>query len=419
MQAVLLAAGQSSRFGNFLKSGHKSLISVAGKPLILHTLLGLKRANITNIIIVEDETKSVSQILGSGKEMGVTINYVTHAGARGMAAALLEAEHLLENEFFLLNPYHVNADMFISSLLGKKEHDEDIVLLAKKSDSAKSYGFLVFQEEEITGLIEKPEGESKESVRVVGIYLLNKKFVETIKQTPSRHYQLENAIDAYAKLSHVKAYTTDEETLSLKYPWDLLRVKNYVLTHISSFVSPLAKIAKSAVIEGNVYIDDNVTIMEGVVLKGSCYLGKNVYVGNNSLLRNGVCIEEGAVVGSFMEMKNTLMLEKSTTHTGLIEDSIIGKSAKIASGILTANVRLDRKNIISEVKGEKIDTGLTALGMIVGEGAVFGARITTMPGVSIGIDTKIGPSTTIMKNIGNAGTFYTKFAGVFEEKSNE
>ena len=48
-QAVILAAGESSRFWP-LNQRHKSLIKIMGRPLIWYTIEGLKKAGIKEIL---------------------------------------------------------------------------------------------------------------------------------------------------------------------------------------------------------------------------------------------------------------------------------------------------------------------------------------------------------------------------------
>jgi bifunctional UDP-N-acetylglucosamine pyrophosphorylase/glucosamine-1-phosphate N-acetyltransferase len=120
-----------------------------------------------------------------------------------------------------------------------------------------------------------------------------------------------------------------------------------------------------------------------------------------------------------MEVKNSLIGGSTKTHSGFIGDSIIGENARIGAIFGSANVRLDRTNVKSVVKGEKVDTGNRSLGVIIGENTVVGERATTMPGVIIGNNVRIGPSTTVMQNVDSDVTFYTEFAGFVEKSKTE
>ncbi|KKT66521.1 MAG: Bifunctional protein GlmU [Candidatus Curtissbacteria bacterium GW2011_GWC1_44_33] len=52
-QAVILAAGEFSRFVPFRRDRHKSTFSIFGEHLIVQTIRGLKDAGVTKIEIVK------------------------------------------------------------------------------------------------------------------------------------------------------------------------------------------------------------------------------------------------------------------------------------------------------------------------------------------------------------------------------
>jgi len=416
MQAVLLAAGISSRFVPFNNSlSHKSLISINGKTILEHTLLSVKRSGIEDIIIVIGKNSPIENILGNGENFGVSIKYITLPEPLGMGAAILEAKDYLQDKFFVLNAHHLEFDHFGKEMENMQKTQNTVVLLGKSNEEFEKYGFIRLEGNKVTDLIEKPDKNLDKWHRIVGIYLLNKTFLKALEETPLEHYHLETALSKYAKTEDVKAIITQKQTLTLKYAWDLFEIKDYLLKNIDSHISKTAKISKTAEISGKVFIEDGAIISEGVKIKGPCYIGKNSYIGTNSLIRNNTTIGENSVVGSFIELKNVLMMANCSTHTGVIEDSIIGQNCKIAAGIITANVRLDRKEIFTNVKEERINSKLTSLGMILGSNSQLGVRVTTMPGVIIGENSLVGPYTVVMRNLKNNTKFYTVFKEIVEE----
>ena len=72
MQAVIIAAGESSRFWP-LNQGHKSQVKLLGKPVIFWTIKGLVENNITDIIVVHGAASTLPQELGDGKDLGCNI----------------------------------------------------------------------------------------------------------------------------------------------------------------------------------------------------------------------------------------------------------------------------------------------------------------------------------------------------------
>lgn len=417
MQVVLLAAGNSSRFNPFNRGFvHKSLVTIMGKTLLEHTLISVKNAGITDVILVVNKEDEFKKEIGNGERLGIHITYVVLKEALGMGAALLQAEPFIKESFFLLSSYHIEFNEFTKEMLSKQEENA-IVLLGKEDTNFEIYGFMQVNKGIVTDVVEKPKMELPNSLRIIGIYLLNKKFVELLKTIPLDHYHFEKALNIYAKKQKAYAIKTEKTTITLKYSWDLLAIKNHLLSSISSYISKKAIISESAKISGNVHIEDGVRIMEDVTIKGPAYIGKNAFVGNNTVLRQGVILEEDVVAGSYLELKNVFIMKNSTTHTGVIEDSIIGRSCKIAAGILTANVRLDRSAVQTIVKEEKVNSGLTALGLILGDDSQLGIRVTTMPGTIIGNNVLVGPGTTVMKNVADNMKYFTKFESVVEERS--
>ncbi len=417
MQAVLLAAGRSSRMYPFAQSKHKSMISLLGKPLLFYTIEGLKKTGIKNIIIVVDKNSVVQDYFGSGEKFGVSLSYIVQPHPLGMGDALLLAAERIEGDFLLLHGYHVDVSSFAKTLIEKKTKAIDAVLLAQERDDTWKYGVLTIEKEKVVAVTEKPKkGTEASKLCAVGIYLLSKDFLDVLHKTPPEHYQFEKALSDFAKIKHVAFVSTNSDTVVLKYPWDLLVVKNYLLKKSKKSIGKNTSIAKSAELIGDVVISDNVTILEGAKIKGPCYLGENVYVGTNAILRNGVVVEKGAVIGAHMEVKNSVIMEGSTTHSGFIGDSVIGEHCKIAAQFGTANVRLDRTTVKVDVKGEKIDSELKSLGAMIGDKTQIGIQSSTMPGIVIGSGVLIGPATSVKSNVENDTTYYTKFQEVVSKK---
>lgn len=419
MQAVLLAGGASSRFYPFTTLNHKSYVVLMGKPIIEHTILAIKNAGITDILIVTKDNY-LQKILGDGSSLDISIKYVLQKESLGMGDALLQAGDNIADDFFLIHPHHVDFAPFRKIMEEKKQAKEELVLLAAETDDRTRFGVPKIVGDRVVEIVEKPEiGKEPSKLRIIGIYLLTREFLKIFKDCSKDHYNFEEALSIYAKKMSVRLAITDENDVTLKYPWDLLTIKNYLLKNQKSFISKNAVIAKSAVISEDVVIEEGVTISENAIIKGSCYIGKNAFVGTNAIIRNNTVIEKNAVVGANMEVKNSILMENSTTHSGFIGDSIVGANSKISAYVCTGNVRLDREAIKVATQQGKVDTFRKSLGMILGDSVKFGVRVSTMPGIIIGKNATIGPSTVVMKNIPENVTYYTKFQEIIEEKNGE
>ena len=286
MKAVILAAGKSSSFYPYNYFPHKSLIKILGKPIIVHTIESVKRSGIKNIILIVSKDLEIKKILGNGKNLGVSIQYVVQKEPTGAGNGLLLAEKLINGDFFLLNVSHVDFFDYKELMLAKKNKNDKAILLAKKEKNLEKYGVLKVEKDKVLDLIEKPKkGKEPSNLRLIGIYLFSKDFLKILKETAGEHYRLEKAISSFSKNHPVKFAETKNEVPSLKYSWDILGIKNYLFKNIKRSIGKNVKIAKSSEIIGNVIIEDGVEIMEGSRIKGPCFIGENSVVGNNVVLR--------------------------------------------------------------------------------------------------------------------------------------
>lgn len=408
MQAIILAAGQSSRFYPFTDLFHKSYVPLLGKKIIEHTVSELKTAGVKEVIVV---VRNDSEKLNVDDNTEISIKYIIQEESLGMGDALLKAKSLINGDFFLLNAYHLNFSKFSKDLENKKKNKDDLVLLLKKEkDNLDQYGIAKIDGENVSEIIEKPK-DALESLRVIGIYLMPVKFIDTLQAIPNEHYALEKAISLYAKENKVTYFETSDNTLSLKYPWDLFKFSKELLKNSKGWISKTAEVSKSAIITGEVIIDDGAKILEGVCIKGPCYIGKNTLIGNNSLVRENSIIEKDCVIGAFCEIKNSIILENTKIHSGFVGDSILGANCRIGANFCSANRRLDR----AKIKIEGIDTGFNSLGVIMGNFVSCGVGVTTMPGVILGRHSVIGPSSVVMKSVKENNRYYVRFQETVEE----
>jgi UDP-N-acetylglucosamine diphosphorylase/glucosamine-1-phosphate N-acetyltransferase len=420
MQAILLAAGESSRFWP-LNSKHKSLFKIMGKPLIWWTIENLKNSGIKDVIIIQSPNKNIENELKNYKFSNCNIKYVIQKKPKGMGNALWQARNSIKNNFFVMHAHHFDIDEFIKPIIKKqRETKSKLMLLGKKIDKPWEYGVVGFDskiKDRVIKLIEKPkQGKEPSDIGLKGIYLLPKDFFEYYKKVKKCQYDFEDTLQLYMKDNNVRMIITQKEVPSLKFPWESINATKQLFDKfLKREIDKTAKIAKSAVIKGKVHIGENTKIFENAVIKGPCYIGDNCVIGNNALIREYTNIGDNALIGANAEIARCIFQDDVHIHSGFFGDSIIDSGCRIGAGTITANVRIDRKEISSVVKGKKIDTKLKSLGAIIGKNTKIGVHCSLMPGIFIGFNSLIGPATVARKNIPDNTTFYTKFEEVIKE----
>lgn len=172
INVVIMAGGKGTRLKTLTENTHKSLIEIAGKPVILHLIDHLILFGFRTIYLSVGHLSS--QIINSvqdGSNLGVSIKYIQETAPMGSIGALsLNADW--EYEQFLV----INGDIFTNfnvrtAILAFFRRKADIAVLTYKDNVEIPWGVLdVNSDGEIIGLVEKP----RYSIKVnTGIYLFN------------------------------------------------------------------------------------------------------------------------------------------------------------------------------------------------------------------------------------------------------
>lgn len=402
---VVLAGGQSSRFWPLNAERNKLMTPLMGKPVLEHTLSSVARAKIKRVVLVVNATEAdaMRQYFKDGQALGLELTYALQQQSLGQADAILTAAKQLKTESvaLVLNAEQVNAHEFIEPVLQFRDRQKaEVVLVGRSTNKPWKYGIFKLEGEKALGMVEKPpQGEEPSRIRAIGVYCLSREFLEFMESQPQEEYQLEASLDKYMQQARVHVWVCGLTSPSLKYPWDLFRIRDYLFKNLEHSISDKANIAQTAVIKPPVVIEKGALIGEYALVEGPAYIGPNAVLGAYSILRAGSILEAGAEAQRYADIKNSLLLPGAQIHSGFVGDSILGDGCSAGAGLITANLRLDRTKISCLVKGEMVTTGRRYFGVVIGPRARLGIRVSTMPGRLIGTGAHIYPGVTVMKNI--------------------
>ncbi len=109
------------------------------------------------------------------------------------------------------------------------------------------------------------------------------------------------------------------------------------------YFSKDTKIGKNVTIEPFVVFGAKVKIGNNVIIKSfshfeNCKIENKVEIGPYARVRPGTILREGSKIGNFVEIKKSILGQKSkVSHLSYIGDSIIGKSVNVGAGTITCN----------------------------------------------------------------------------------
>lgn len=401
MQIILLAAGQSSRMNPI---SDKNLLPFCGKPLIQHQVEALKKSGLEKIVIVVNQNNqtAIAELFKNDLSIQITLQK-----GQGQSAGVLSGAELVSDEqVLILCTNDVFDSQLFADLKNAAQTNLDGVIAGKEVDHYFPGGYLsVDENDHITGIVEKPEEGHEPSNLVNLVCHLYTHFSDFVNQLSSAKSESDDvyevALDNYLKQgAKIKAHCYKGFWQAIKYPWYVLDMMSYLLSIQTPSIHPSATIAETAVIRGNVVIEEGVRVFDHAVVQGPAYIGKNCIVANNALVR-GSMMSKGSVAGFNTEIARSYLGNNVWTHSNYVGDSVVDSNVSFGAGAITGNLRHDEKPIKMTIKNERVNTKRSKLGAIIGSGSRIGINTSTNPGVKIGRNCFVGGGILVSRDLEN------------------
>ena len=101
-KAMILAAGQGTRLRPLTESIPKCMVPLAGKPLLEHTILWLRKYGVMDLMInLHHLPHVVRDYFGDGQKWGVNITYSVEEQALGTAGGVKNVDWFFDGPFFV------------------------------------------------------------------------------------------------------------------------------------------------------------------------------------------------------------------------------------------------------------------------------------------------------------------------------
>jgi len=415
---IILAGGASSRMWPLRE---KSLLRFGTEPLLVSQLQHSKALGFNEAIIVANPDNQDDIVDMTAQMRAMNVQVVVQSEPKGMGDAILQASTALadrpETPVYITQVHDVVDDRLHQRMLEAFQKNPGANYIAGyEYEGYFPGGYLIVDRRgRITGIVEKPGAENKPSnlVNIVAhihrdaAHLFNAIRAEYAKGIATDdHY--ERALDNLMKVEPYYVVPYHGSWSALKYPWHVLDVMNYFLGQIEGqIVAKTASIADTARLVGSVFIGENVKVFPGAAIVGPAYIGAGAIVGNNSLVRHSMVLN-ACEVGFTTEIARSYVADHCAMHACRVLDSVFASGVNFSAGCTTANLRIDKGEVSSVVKGQKIGTGRDKLGAIIGQNAFLSVDVMTMPGVKIGERAQVGPGTCVFKDVKDGQRVYVK-----------
>jgi bifunctional UDP-N-acetylglucosamine pyrophosphorylase/glucosamine-1-phosphate N-acetyltransferase len=250
-------------------------------------------------------------------------------------------------------------------------------------DDPTRYGVFIQEDGIFRSVVEKSD-KPPSNLANAGIYLLKRSIFDDLRTLPKSvrgEYELTDALNRAAARESIRIVEL-KSWLEIGRPWDILAANAVLLPDVSPGI--LGKVEPGATLQGNVSIGQGTIVRSGAYIVGPVLIGENCDIGPNCYIRPTTCIGNNVRVGNAVEVKNSAIMDGTKIgHLSYVGDSVIGERCNYGAGTVCSNLRHDRGNIKSYIKGQKTDSGRRKLGVIMGDEVQTGINTTIYPGTVI------------------------------------
>ncbi len=208
MKGIVLAGGTGSRLYPLTRVTNKHLLPVGRYPMIYHPLVRLRRAGITEVVLVTspEHMGDVVNLLGSGRRLGIDLTYRVQDEPGGIAQAMALCESFTGgNPFAVVLGDNILGSDIATEAEAFRQQERGARVLLKKVHDPERYGVPRFEDGQIAEVIEKPS-HPPSSYSVTGIYFYDNQafdFIRELSPSPRGEYEISDVNNRYARLGQL------------------------------------------------------------------------------------------------------------------------------------------------------------------------------------------------------------------------
>ena len=395
LQAVIMAAGKSTRTYPLTLTKPKPLLHIANKAILAHQLDQFVGLIQEAIIIVGYKSEMIREFFGDSYR-GIALGYVEQSEQLGTGHAAMQVRPYIRDRFLVMNGDDLYARKDIEGCL-----QYQYSLLGLEMPDPRLFGVLTVENGLVKNLIEKPEYPSS-NLTNIGMYVFDMNIfpiLDRIPKSPRGEYEITDAVRQLAQISNLHCHVSTEYWIPVGFPWSLLNANDFLLE--TNFDENIEGIIEPGVrIEGKVSLGKNSIIRQGTCIQGNLCIGKDCTIGANCHISGNTSIGDRCYVANATTIRNSVIDQRVRIEPFCnISYSVIAADVLLHSGTVTMSAPIGTQTVTSVVKGESVDSKREQFGAVLASHVEFQPHVVTYPGVKIAPETTVPAGTVVKEDI--------------------